>query len=75
MVADDGSYMFAYLPAGAYTLAFSCDATDDDPDFDDNILIPSPEDQLVEVSTSAGEQWTCDFGVSGVECDLVLPMP
>ena len=32
-VADDGSYLFSYVPAGAYTLAFSCDAEDDDHGF------------------------------------------
>ncbi|MCH8884926.1 MAG: hypothetical protein IIA41_15715 [SAR324 cluster bacterium] len=47
-VAADGTYLFSYLPAGDYTLAFSCNAFDDNPDFDDHILIPAPEEELIE---------------------------
>ncbi len=73
MVAADGTYLFAYLPAGDYTLAFSCDAADDDPDFDDDIIIPSPEDQLIEVSLAPGERWACDFSIAEDGCELLLP--
>jgi len=72
-VAIDGSYLFSYLPAGNYTLAFSCDAIDDDPDFDDDIIIPSPEGELVEVVMSPGERWACDFAIGEDGCDLLLP--
>lgn len=65
--------LFSYLPAGDYTLAFSCDAADDDPDFDDDIIIPSPEDQLIEVSPAAGERWACDFDIPEDGCELLLP--
>jgi hypothetical protein len=73
MVADDGTYLFSYLPAGDYTLAFSCDAAEDDPEFDDGIIIPSPEDQLIEVSLAPGERWACDFAISEDGCELLLP--
>jgi hypothetical protein len=73
MVEPDGSYVIGYLPAGDYTLAFSCDATVDDPELDDGIMIPSPEDEFFEVSTSPGDRWACDFGVPDDGCTLLLP--
>jgi len=72
-VAADGTYLFSYLPAGDYTLAFTCDAVDDNPDLDDGILIPSPEDEFVEVSTNAGEDWECDFPILDGGCELLAP--
>ena len=72
-VEPDGTYLFSYLPAGDYTLAFSCDAVDDDPDFDDGITIPSPEDAFIEVSASPGEDWACDFGLPDDLCELIVP--
>ena len=73
MVEADGSYVIGYLPAGDYTLAFSCDATVDNPEVDDGIMIPSPEDEFFEVSTSPGDRWSCDFGVPDDGCTLLLP--
>jgi hypothetical protein len=82
-VAADGSYLFSYLPAGNYTLAFSCDAVDDDPSFDDDIIIPSPEGEIVEIVMSPGERWECDFTIGEDACELLpteiepepLPLP
>lgn len=70
LVAEDGSYLIAYLPAIDYTLAFSCDAEDDDPDVDDGIVIPTPMDQWVEISLAPGEEKVCDLPVAteGDEC-------
>jgi hypothetical protein len=73
MVADDGNYVFGYLPAGDYTLAFSCEAIDDDPEFDDGIVIPSPTNEFFEVSTSPGDRWACDFGVPDDGCASIVP--
>jgi hypothetical protein len=67
-VAADGAYLFAYLPAGAYTLAFACDAADDDPDVDDGILIPDPASEWVEIGLSPGEQEQCDLPIVGGAC-------
>lgn len=72
-VEADGTYLFSYLPADDYTLAFSCDAVIDDPDFDDGIIIPSPEDVFIEVTTSPGEDWACDFGMPDDSCELLVP--
>lgn len=72
----DGNYTFAYLPAGDYTLAFSCNAIDDDPEFDDGFVIPTPDDQIIEITTLPGESWTCDFDeVSNGPCALVVSEP
>jgi hypothetical protein len=67
-VGEDGAYLFAYLPAGAYTVAFSCDALDDDADMDDEIVIPSPEGQAVEVTLDQGQDLSCDFPLVGGQC-------
>jgi len=69
-VAEDGSYLIAYLPADDYTLAFSCDAEDDDPDVNDGIVIPLPMDQWVEISLAPGDEKMCNFPVAteGEEC-------
>lgn len=67
-VGGDGAYLFAYLPAGPYTLAFSCDAIDDDPDLDEDIVIPSPDGQLVEISLGEGEELGCDFPLVQGQC-------
>ena len=72
-VEADVTYLFSYLPAGDYTLAFSCDAIEDDPDFNDGIVVPSPEDVFIEVSTSPGEDWACDFGLPDDLCELIVP--
>ena len=73
-VGVDGNYVFAYLPAGDYTLAFSCDAIDDDPDFDEGFVVPTPNDQIIEITTRPGESWTCDFDeVLNGQCARVRP--
>ena len=54
-------YAFGFLPPDTYTLAFSCDAGDDDPVEFDSIDIPLPEDQLHEIDLDTGEQAVCDL--------------
>jgi hypothetical protein len=49
-VAADGSYAISSLPARNYTLAFSCQAANDDPDILDGIAIPLPEAEIVELT-------------------------
>jgi hypothetical protein len=66
--ADDGSYGIAYLPAGDYTLAFSCEAEDDNPGLYDGIVIPSPEAEIVELTLSEGESKTCNLPVVDGGC-------
>jgi len=67
-VAADGDYLFSFLPAGAYTVAFACDAADDDPEFDDGIWIPNPADEWMELRLDVGEDGVCDFPIGGGGC-------
>ena len=67
-VAADGSYLFSYLPSGPYTLAFACDAANDDSEVDDGIVIPDPVDQWTELTIQPGEQRPCDFPIVGGAC-------
>lgn len=67
-VAANGDYAISSLPAGNYTLAFSCQAVNDDPDFLDGIAIPSPETEKVELSLSEGELKTCNLPIVGDDC-------
>ena len=70
--AVDGSYGVYYLPAGDYTLAFSCEAVDDDPDLFNDIVIPSPDTDpdttIVELSLGEGESRTCGLPLVGGAC-------
>ncbi|KKK64276.1 hypothetical protein LCGC14_2985860, partial [marine sediment metagenome] len=68
----DGSwaYTFAYLPAGDYTLVFSCDVGSDDPEYYDGLTLPFPAGQIIERSAQSSGI-NCDFPIddNGKECD------
>ena len=42
-------YVAAFLPAGDYTVAFTCQAGDDDPDLDNNIIFTATDNATVVV--------------------------
>jgi hypothetical protein len=67
-VAADGSYAIYSLPAGNYTLAFSCQGENDDPDRLDGIVIPSPQTEIVELSLGEGESKSCNLPLVGGDC-------
>lgn len=67
-VAANGTFEIAYLPAGDYTLAFSCDAEDDDPDLYDGIDIPLPATELIEITLSPGDDLVCSFPLDEGGC-------
>ncbi len=51
------SYTVAYLPAGSYTAAFTCQARGDNPEADDAIVFSAPQAATV----SAGATTTVNF--------------
>ena len=67
-VNSDGSYDIGYLPAGAYTLAFSCEAENDDPEIYDGIVIPSPSTERIEITLSEGESKSCNLPIVNGGC-------
>jgi len=54
-------YAFGYLPGDDYTLAFSCNALEDDPVDLDGIALPLPSSQIYEIALSADEVFECDL--------------
>ncbi|ARN74110.1 DUF4382 domain-containing protein [Oceanicoccus sagamiensis] len=64
---DNWAYEFAYLPAGEYTLVFTCDAVEDDPDDYDGLTLPLPEEQIIELSTASASA-VCDLPIVDNEC-------
>ncbi len=51
------AYTVGFLPAGEYTIAFTCQAADDDPEAQDGILFPQQHDVVV----MAGERTEQNF--------------
>ena len=58
-------YALGFLPAGDYTLAFSCDAEEDDAVDYDGITVPLPDGQISELGLQEGESAVCDFDTTG----------
>lgn len=58
-----GSWQYAigFLEPGDYSLAFSCNAADDDPVNFDGIVIPLPTSQVYEISLTSDEKAICDL--------------
>ena len=54
-------YSLGYIAPGDYTLAFSCNAADDNPVNYDGISIPLPEDQVYDITLDEGERAVCDL--------------
>ena len=68
IVAADGSYEIAYLAPGNYTLAFTCEAEEDDSELLDGIAIPSPDTQIIELNIAEGESRLCNLPLVGGSC-------
>lgn len=63
------SYFFSYLPQGDYTVAFTCNAENDDPTDYDGITVPEPAEQAYPVSLpTSGETYECNLSTE-VDCD------
>jgi hypothetical protein len=58
-------YVFGFLPAGDYTMAFACNtAADDSVDYN-GLVVPQPTDQVYSVTLGEGAAVVCDVTVSG----------
>jgi hypothetical protein len=68
IVAADGTYEIAYLAPGDYTLAFTCEAEKDDSEVWDDIVIPSPDTQIIELNIAEGESRVCNLPLVGGSC-------
>lgn len=58
------NYSFGFLPTGDYTVAFTCNGAGDDSiqyDGQDIVPLPSPADQVHEVTLTAGEEGVVNF--------------
>ena len=60
-VDEFNDYAFGFLPAGDYTLAFSCSAVDDDPIQFDGLTIPDPVGKVDTINLSTGEEKRYDI--------------
>lgn len=60
-------YSLGYLPAGDYTLVYTCAAQTDDTKDYDNISMPLPTAQIYEITLSEGEATVCDLQ-DGASC-------
>lgn len=61
-VDQDGDYAFGYIPAGDYTVAFTCNAVDDDPiQYDSEIKIANPENQRHEITLDKMQEKIFNF--------------
>ncbi|HDY8069174.1 TPA: DUF4382 domain-containing protein [Vibrio vulnificus] len=58
---ENNNYAFGFLNAGTYTVAFSCNAGDDNPIQYDGTVIPLPTGQVGTTTLAAGENGTIDF--------------
>lgn len=70
--SNDRGYVLNYLPAGDYTLAFACNAEEDDPEQFDDIQIPQPSEQVESFALSTGAVEECDLDMDAMEtlCDI-----
>lgn len=68
-VDAEGNFLFSFLNSGQYTLAFSCQASDDNPVLFDGIRIPAPSSASAEVTLGAGETHNCTVN-SNINCAI-----
>jgi hypothetical protein len=54
-------YAFGYLPAGEYTMAFSCNTQNDDAVQWNELVIPLPENQVYKITLAEGDRAQCNL--------------
>jgi len=60
-------YAFGYVPAGDYTMAFSCNTAEDDAVEYNGLEIPLPTDQVYSLTLSESENAVCNLA-EGASC-------
>jgi hypothetical protein len=58
-------YVFGFLPAGSYTLAFACNTTADDSVDYNGLTVPQPTNQVYSVELTEGTATVCDLTADG----------
>jgi len=58
-------YVFGFLPAGDYTMAFACNTELDDSLNYDDLVVPQPDNQVYSLTLSEGTASVCDVTESG----------
>ena len=58
-------YVFGFLPAGDYTMAFACNTEADDSVNYDDLVVPQPVNQVYSLTLSEGAASVCDITESG----------
>ncbi|MEM6580264.1 MAG: DUF4382 domain-containing protein [Pseudomonadota bacterium] len=58
-------YVFGFLSAGEYTMAFACNTAADDSVNWDDLIVPQPDNQSYDILLTEGESGTCDITESG----------
>lgn len=58
-------YVFGFLPAGDYTLAFACNTAADDSVNYNDLVVPQPSDQVYPITLEEGATLVCDVTESG----------
>ncbi|MEH6590259.1 MAG: DUF4382 domain-containing protein [Halioglobus sp.] len=64
LLTGSWEYAFGYVPAGDYTLVFSCALDEDDPVDYDGLQVPLPSGQIYSISLANAEQLQCDLAQS-----------
>jgi hypothetical protein len=63
-------YQFTFLPPGNYTVAFTCQASDDNPDQADPSVTVIP---VATATVAAAQTQTVDIGLGGIQGQVTLP--
>ncbi|MEW6989079.1 DUF4382 domain-containing protein [Colwelliaceae bacterium 6441] len=60
------TYEFGFVPTGEYTLAYACNTSEngDDPDFYDEIIVPNPASEIIEIEVEGNETTNQNFPIS-----------
>ena len=65
---DSDSFSLAFLEAGDYTLAVGCSSVPDDADLSENLVVPTPENEILEFGLGDAESITCNIPLTLTAC-------